>query len=87
MQSRTVLQVRQDQCRALAFVRVDRTEDVGRGGALVTGRGRARAALCPPSDDLVLLTDTSLVLEPNFHLADVDRLFARDFIQARREAF
>ena len=29
----------------------------------------------------------SLVLEPNFYLADVDRLFARDFIQARWELF
>jgi hypothetical protein len=37
--------------------------------------------------DLVLLADTSLVLEPNFYLADVDRLFARDFIQARWELF
>jgi hypothetical protein len=36
---------------------------------------------------LVLLADTSLVLEPNFYLADVDRFFARDFIQARWELF
>src|SRR5271169_167399 len=78
---------RQDQCRALAFLRADRTENVGRGGALITGRAWARAALCPPSGDLVLLSDTSFVLEPNFYLADVDRLFARDFIQTRREAF
>jgi hypothetical protein len=28
-----------------------------------------------------------LVLEPNFYLADVDRFFARDFIQARWELF
>jgi hypothetical protein len=40
-----------------------------------------------PAGDLVLRADTSLVLEPNFYLADVDRLFARDFIQARWELF
>ena len=48
---------------------------------------RASAALGPPAGDLVLLADTSLVLEPNFYLADVDRFFARDFIQARWELF
>jgi len=36
---------------------------------------------------LFFLIVTSLVLEPNFYLADVDRFFARDFIQARWELF
>ena len=53
---------RQDQGRALALFRADGTEDVGRGGALIAGRARARAALRPAAGDLVLLADTSLVL-------------------------
>ena len=77
----------QDQGRALALLRADRTEDVGRGGALIPGRARAGAALGPPAGDLVLLADARLVLEPNFYRLDVDRLFARDFVQARGEVF
>ena len=77
----------QDQSRALALFRADGTEDVGRCGSLIPRSARASAALGPPACDLVLLADTSLVLEPNFYLADVDRLFARDFIQARWELF
>jgi hypothetical protein len=36
---------RQDQGRTLALLWADRAEDVGGGGALVTGRAGARAAL------------------------------------------
>ena len=78
---------RQDQGDSLSLLRADGSEDVGRGGALIPRSARASAALGPPAGDLVLLADTSLVLEPNFYLADVDRFFARDFIQARRELF
>ena len=77
----------QDQGRALALLRADRTEDVGRGGALIAGRARTGAALGPSACDLVLLADARFILEPNLYCLDVDRLFARDFIQARREAF
>ena len=77
----------EDQSRALALFRADGTEDIGRCGSLIPRRARASAALGPPAGDLVLLADTSLVLEPNFYLADVDRLFARDFVQARWELF
>ena len=77
----------QDQSRALSLLRADGSEDVGRGGALIPRSARASAAFGPPAGDLVLLADTSLVLEPNFYLADVDRFFARDFIQARWEFF
>ena len=77
----------QDQSRALALFRADGTEDIGRCGSLIPRRARASAALRPPAGDLVLLADTSLVLEPNFYLADVDRFFARDLIQARWELF
>ena len=78
---------RWDQGRALALLRADRTEDVGGGGALVTGRAWACAALRPPAGDLVLLANTGLVLEPDFYLVAVDRLLARDCVQARGEVF
>ena len=77
----------QDQSRALALFRADGTEDIGRCGLLIPRRARASAALGPPAGDLVLLADASLVLEPNFYLADVDCFLARDFIQARWELF
>jgi hypothetical protein len=77
----------QDQGRALALFRADGTEDIGRCGSLIPRSARASAALGPPAGDLVLLADTSLVLEPNFYLADIDCFFARDFIQARWELF
>ena len=51
----------QDQGCALALFRADGTEDVGRGGALITRSARAGAALRPPAGDLVLLADTGLV--------------------------
>ena len=78
---------RQDQGRALALFRADGTEDIGRCGSLIPRSARASAALGPPAGDLVLLADTRLVLEPDFYLADVDRFFARVFIQARWELF
>ena len=77
----------QDQGGALALFRADGAEDIGRCGSLIPRSARASAALGPPAGDLVLLADTGLVLEPNFYLADVDRFFARDLIQARWELF
>ncbi len=62
----------QDQGRALAFFRADGAEDVGRGGALITGSARASTALRPPAGDLVLLADACLVRKPNFYLVAVD---------------
>ena len=78
---------RQDQASSFAEFRADGAEDVGRGGALIPRSARASAALGPPAGDLVLLADTGLVLEPNFYFADIDCLFARDFIQVRWEVF
>ena len=78
---------RQDQGGALTLFRTDGAEDVCRGGALIAGSARAGAALSPAAGDLVLLADPCLVLEPNFYLVDIDRFFARDFIQARWELF
>ena len=77
----------QDQSYALSLLRADSAEDIGRCGSLIPRSARASAALRPPAGDLVLLADTSLVLKPNFYLADIDRFFARDFIQARWELF
>src|SRR5258708_6768795 len=72
----------QDQGRALALFGTDSTEDVGGGGALVAGSARAGAALGPSTRDLVLLADARFVLEPNLYRVDIDRLLARDFVQA-----
>jgi len=78
---------RQDQGGALALVWADRAEDVGGSGTLVTRRDGTGTALGPPSRDLVLLADTSLICEPDFYRVDADRLLTCDCVQARGEAF
>lgn len=78
---------RQDQGRGLALFRADGTEDICRGGALIAGSAWAGAALRPAAGDLVLLPDPSLVLEPNLYCLDIDRLPARDCLQAGGEVF
>ena len=77
---------RQDQGCALALFRADGSEDVGGSGALVAGCTWASAALRPPAGDLVLLADPSLIREPDFYRVAVERLLARDCVQARGEA-
>jgi hypothetical protein len=77
----------QDQGRALAVLWADRTEDVGGGGALVTGRAGAGATLGPSSCNLVLLADACLICKPDFYRVAVDRLLTRDGIQARGKVF
>jgi hypothetical protein len=77
----------QDQSDALALLGADSAEDVGRGGALIAGRAGAGTALRPAARDLVLLADARFVLEPNLYDFDVDRLFARNFVQASAEVF
>ena len=77
----------QDQGGALALLRADGAEDIGRGGALIAGSAWAGATLGPQAGDLVLLADTSLICEPDFYLVAVDRLLARDLVQARGEVF
>ncbi len=77
----------QDQGRALAILRADGTKNIGGGGALIAGSVWTRPALCPPAGDLVLLTDTSFVREPDFYVADIDRLLARNCLQARGKVF
>ena len=78
---------RQDQGCALALLRANRTEDVGGGGTLVTRCAWAGATLRPATGNLVLLSNTSLVGEPNFYRVAVERLRVRDFFQAQWEAF
>ena len=77
----------QDQSCTLALFRADGTEDVGRGGSLITGRTGTRAALCPAAGNLVLLTDTRLIGEPDLYPVRLDALVPRDGLQARRECF
>jgi len=77
----------QDQSCTLALFRADGTEDVGRGGSLITGRTGTRAALRPAAGNLVLLTDTRLVREPDFYLVAVERFLTGDCIQTGGETF
>ena len=77
----------QDQGCALSLLGADGTEDIGRCGALIPRSARASAALGPPAGDLVLLTNARFIREPNLYFPDIDRFFARDFIQARWELF
>jgi hypothetical protein len=78
---------RQYQGSALAVFWADRTEDVGGGGALVAGSAWAGATFRPAAGNLVLLTYASLVCEPDFYRVAVERLLARDFVQARGKTF
>ena len=77
----------QDQADRLAFLRADRAEDVGRGGAQVARRRGAGSAPGPAAGDLVLLSNPRLVGEPDLYGARSDALVARDFLQARGETF
>jgi len=78
---------REDQSRALSLLRADGSEDVGRGGALIVGSAGPRPASGPAPRELVLLADPGLVGEPEFYVADVDALLARDLCQAGWEIF
>ena len=77
----------QNQSCTLALFRADGTEDVGGGGSLITGRTGTRAALRPAASNLVLLTDSRLVREPDFYLVAVERFLTGDCIQAGGETF
>ena len=78
---------RQDQGGSLSLLRADGSEDIGRGGTLIPRSAWASAALGPPAGDLVLLTNARFICEPNLYFRNIDRLFERDFIQARWEVF
>src|SRR3954465_10930475 len=57
---------RQDQGCALALLRADRPEDVGRARPLVVRGAGSGSPSGPAAGDLVLLADTGLVLPPQF---------------------
>src|ERR1039458_8549822 len=63
----------QDQSRALSLLRADGSEDVGRSGALISRSAWASAAFGPSAGDLVLLTNTGFIREPNLYFPDIDR--------------
>ena len=73
---------RQDQIRRLSLQWANRAEDEGRCGSLVLRRRGAGAALRPPSDDLVLVTNTRLIGKPDFYGAGIDALLLRNIAQA-----
>ena len=54
----------EDETGRLTERGTDRAEDIGRGRSLILRGERSRAAFCPASRDLVLLTDAAFVLEP-----------------------
>jgi hypothetical protein len=56
----------QHQGRALALLRADRPEDVGRARPLVVRGAGPGSPSRPAAGDLVLLTDTGFVLPPQF---------------------
>jgi len=58
--------VREHETGRLAERGTNGAEDIGRGGSLILQGKRSRAAFCPASGDLVLLTDAGFVLEPDF---------------------
>ena len=85
---------RQHQGRAFCLFGTDRTEDVGRAGALIARRGWPGAALGPSAGDLVLdaarplraLPDAGLILKPQLYILAV-RLLGCDFCQLGGEIF
>ena len=79
--------MRQDESCPFAVLWADGPENIARSGALIRWRRRPRATLRPTPRDLVLLADTRLVGEPDLYALRRDVLFARDFVQARREVF
>lgn len=77
----------QDQGRALAVLRADGTEDVGRGVALVLRCRGPGPAPCPAAGDAVLLADPGLVGEPDLYRVEAEALLARDACQRGGEVF
>ena len=77
----------QDQPGGFSLRRTDRTENIGRCGAEVSGSGGPRAASCPAAGDLVLLAEASFVAEPDFYIGDIDALLASDVCQRFGEIF
>src|SRR5680860_286307 len=77
----------QDETGALALLRADGSEDVGRGGALVVRRAGARSAPGPAAGDLVLLADARLVGEPDLYPGQGNAFVSRNRVEQGREFF
>jgi hypothetical protein len=77
----------QDERGALAVVRADGPEDVGRGRLPIVRSAGPCPALGPAPRDLVLLADPGFVGEPELYIADSDALLARYLRQAGWESF
>ena len=77
----------QDKSGSFSLPRADGTEDIGRGGALVTWCRGPRTAPCPAPGDLVLLADAGFVGEPDLYLIEVEAFLAGDRVQTRWESF
>jgi hypothetical protein len=78
---------RQHQPGALAVLGADRTENISRCRALIAGSDRPRSAQGPTTGDLVLLTYSGFVREPNFYFVAVDTLLVGDLVQNGRPVF
>src|SRR3712207_2948014 len=77
---------RQDQGRALALLRADRSEDVGRARPRVVRGVGPGAPPSPAAGDLVLLAPTRLVLPPQLY-GGVVREARPDRLQRGGETF
>src|SRR3954447_19028682 len=76
----------QDQGRALALLRADRSEDVDRTRPLIVRGPGPGASSGPAAGDLVLLADTGLVLPPQLDRGAL-REARPDRLQGGRETF
>src|SRR3954470_4752514 len=74
-----------EHANSLFHRRPDGPEEVGRGGPLVLGGGRARAAFGRAPGDLVLLPNPGLIGEPDLERLAADRL--PDLLQTGGEVF
>lgn len=77
----------QDQGGALAVLRADGAEDVGRRVALVLRCARAGAAPRPAPGDAVLLADAGFVGEPDLYRVETEALVPRDARQRGGKVF
>src|SRR3954464_7066421 len=75
----------QNQAGSLALSWANCAKDVGRGGPLVLGGGRAGATFGPAPGDLVLLPNPGLIGEPDLDRLAINRLC--DFLQAGGKVF
>lgn len=77
----------QDKSGSFSLPGADGTEDIGRGGALVTWCRRPRTAPCPAPGDLVLLADAGFIGEPDLYLIEAEAFLAGNRVQTRWECF